>query len=1612
MPKKLPRTKGNTKPSSSSEAAKLLVASGHVASKGFIGFSNEASYVPASEIFDDAEASLDAEFRLVLRKLSKRDTVTKVKALQEFITLCASKEEADIKCIVPFWPRIYNKLVLDIDHKVRELAQRALQSLADRSGKSLAPHLKSIMGMWMMTMCDTYPTVSSAANTAFTSTFSGNKQREAIHFCRVEVIECLLNNILNASPATLSDPASTSAEDMESKYMRVVCSSLQSMCKLLSMLPAETPTLQQHMTSLLQSPQLWKHTKSTNAMVKVSCLKLICMVCQTCPEASTVVVNKISAFVISCLGSSDPILTAPTWEALLSLTSAHKDCWQHMNWQKAVWPKLKHVLETGCSGQARVIAPSLLPFYSQIPERNYRLFFNSFFNGICAVSESNNQAEISAFVQSYTECLQYTIKCMAQTEEHSDLKYLITEQLLTCVQTAVQKPVLSKSKLYHCLCPMLDSVSKIDPSTEKEFWSLLTTYILDKLLEEFNSGNQEKPLLFDCVTLLVRAMVFDAASSRVSFGEKEKTKTMKKQVKKSFSEAAEGLITDILLSVYQKAVSVNSHFMKLFKDVSSVHVPSTAADRLTESNLNIDCTAQLAEIEMEGTSNPHERFVRHQLLKLLWHPQTSSEFTHDVVLTILAYLSYVDAEPGANILSFLIDKLEDEKLVCQVIEDLLTHDVPASEHLFKTNVLPQRIETLSPSSTCVWAMMTTVINSLDNIDDNQFTQSCLDVIIKYSLNILNKKIVTCPILDFLKILVEKEMVTGHPQLGELVLSLLHLLLDYNFSDIWLELETIWLTGFNLVKEQHQYNIQMSQVIKSWVLSPDASLKSLPQVFKIVISAVTPPLSTFVDRYLVTENLDMDNANEICHYLYLDGRVSCWQLETTATPVSCLSYLLISLYNVHLLTMIKEENEWSTCQMQCLLDLIYSFALLDACLELKLKDVEEIRISELKTGIVDCSTQLPQTFNLIQARPSSQWKIIQYALELLNISSDDFLLRARLEFLSRCLKGQDLEMGEILKDENERQKHFIQCVQSSLSILLSNSPINQMDIADCLSGWMTFGTSYKLLDDEAKTNLLHLLKDVVQQLKDKDALLLSASDKSYHPELIYLNIVLADVLKQVKVDSSDKYWEFSLCILIEWIQFLSESTETSVQTLCLLVKVCDLAFLSAEVFSSSAASASAQTEWEEFFAEGVFSPLLPLFVSYANGNTIKDEAKASIVLSSLSSVVSLCPLELLLKHQIPASLTLTDTSCLPDNLKTLLNHLSPLVVSKYRSVQVAAFTLLWKILDELVKFVPDDDDEEEMKAPPEALICQTEQAQEFLECIQIVPVDEHVVMDMGTDEHAQVMGYLLLWRLLLQLFHSSPSQLRAKYALYYKDKKSVNHLLSNIFRVMPLHPSATVVNFDGTLNVKDNITDSEIGKIAFYVYRQCLEIIPALVRHWWAEQDRKATNFIDRFTTDYISSSLIRQQIISSQNTDMKDITILARPAAREVSATYEMAEVKINMSIVLPENFPLGKLEVTCDKRVGVSQAQWDRWLLQLNIFLQHQNGSISEGLKLWKGNLDKKFEGIDDCMICFSVIHGTNFQLPRLTCRTCRKKFHSACLYKWFNTSQKSSCPLCRNLF
>ena len=65
-----------------------------------------------------------------------------------------------------------------------------------------------------------------------------------------------------------------------------------------------------------------------------------------------------------------------------------------------------------------------------------------------------------------------------------------------------------------------------------------------------------------------------------------------------------------------------------------------------------------------------------------------------------------------------------------------------------------------------------------------------------------------------------------------------------------------------------------------------------------------------------------------------------------------------------------------------------------------------------------------------------------------------------------------------------------------------------------------------------------------------------------------------------------------------------------------------------------------------------------------------------------------------------------------------------------------------------------------------------------------------------------------------------------------------------------------------------------------------------------------------------------------------------------------------------------------------------------------------------WKSNIEREIEGIEDCYICYCVVHETDQSLPKMPCKTCKNKFHVACIRKWFRKSHKSNCPICQNYF
>ena len=169
--------------------------------------------------------------------------------------------------------------------------------------------------------------------------------------------------------------------------------------------------------------------------------------------------------------------------------------------------------------------------------------------------------------------------------------------------------------------------------------------------------------------------------------------------------------------------------------------------------------------------------------------------------------------------------------------------------------------------------------------------------------------------------------------------------------------------------------------------------------------------------------------------------------------------------------------------------------------------------------------------------------------------------------------------------------------------------------------------------------------------------------------------------------------------------------------------------------------------------------------------------------------------------------------------------------------------------------------------------------------------------------------------------------------------------------------------------------------------------------------------VERLTAGSVTPVLLGREVAAVQESsgEHEELGIRASLAAREITASYVKDEAVLEMVLRVPAAYPLRPVEVDGTKRLGVGEATWRKWLLGMRTLLDNRDGSLVDAVLLWKRNIDKVFEGVEECPICYTVIHLVNGTLPRLPCHTCRHKFHSACLYKWFQTANKSACPLCQ---
>uniref|UniRef100_A0A7N8YLK9 E3 ubiquitin-protein ligase listerin n=1 Tax=Mastacembelus armatus TaxID=205130 RepID=A0A7N8YLK9_9TELE len=1556
------RTKGNVRPSSSGRAAEALTREGGVI-PGFVGFdstvTSELSYVPAVHGVEEIDNQVDADFRLVLRKLSKRDVVTRLKAVQDFGSMCQERDAEEVKGVLPYWPRIYCKISMDHDRRIREATQQAFEQLVLKVRRSLAPYLKSLMGHWILSQCDTYTPAASAACQAFQAAFSPTKQPEALSFCKDEILSVLQDILLKETADTLSDPQSVTEEEREAKYVRMLTSSLLGVKKLLSLLlPNDREALEQRLAHLVNSARFWKYSRHKTPQVRGAFFEMVGSLCEFTPGLVQAEAARLCPAVLLSIDDTDPVVLPSVWEAVLHVVSTIPDCWTHVNAKKGFLPKLWTLLKDGGKGMAKALHHNLMPLLSKLPQQVtdpsldfYTTFFTSFIQGLSSERAHQSPSECAVIVTCVVECLRYCI--MQNTEKEEDQTriraMLMSLQLLPLIEKALGNPSLQNGPLFLLVTEMLVSWEKrASLYSERDTDDRIATFMAARVI-----------LVLKVVKRVNRKHIQKKKSVKICFSkpeDNEKTGVEGAGVEKPgpvlVNETAFGSLQtqhfeDVVCQLAQLClVHVNEknserHLVFLSHLLRSFHTPRVFRT-LVEWDDKIPKEVEKDEVNLK---NPALQFLLERVL--VWLPEKGRRDTGHLVEMVFSSLSCCSQQETTRILNHISTVTLDCRCHITYKYDLMLIDIVfypetlnSCSDWLKGSVLGEQLLGLTEELCKVGCCSPTSTSSTSSHD---WTLISLVLSQHHNNEPLIGEVYLEKILDKLHATLSETKSLSDTGNMEPLISFICDVASVFFSSVkdcllLLPAEELLLTVFQLTA-QDQTHTHLS----------DSLLDKLRKVCLVGV-----------------QSLIQHSEYEVKEGGFLHSAAQHNKHSVILTNVVLFAYFCLSVSELLYALQWCKEVEYSPTIVSAYHSLLTEWGLSEGLhCQVPNKVLLETLYSRMRVRIHEYTLKCTEGFlNLKQTNN--------------NCGLCDTDVYGCLAVLLCCLNAN-----------TEIEEEVVQAILATV-----------MEWRNSREDWFLFSSDLS----KVTTERLNLTVEMIRFLS-------------------WLITCCPTVL-------GNNQWDFLLCSMLAWLETTSENV-SSLWNPWVQLFVCENTVLIVKLnqfFASPSPDileklpAELMSEWTGFFVEGIYNLLLPLPV---NAFTEPDDPVFPLaVLRSVGVALTYVPVQQLTQNSLPPRFIADQKTNLPEPLQTLLNTFCPLLLFKARPLQVTVYHLLEKVMPQLPECdgegdvsKSDDDRDEPCLSPPASLMAILSTCEELCDSILAgVQVGEFAVVQSLSVEYSCILGYLLAWKLLLTFFKSSPSQLRAHYAQYLKRSCSLNKLLLHLFKLMPENPVYPGQGAE-TKDTKTFFTESlslALPHLACSVYYSTVQDLPAMVRLWWNSQEKRVSAAVEKFTIKYVSPVLSAQEISSVySSTQMFDsMTVKARSAAREVIATYSVDDIFIELVIQLPQNYPLGSISVESGRRVGVAVQQWRNWMLQLSTYLTHQNGSIMEGLALWKNNVDKRFEGIEDCMICFSVIHGSNYSLPKKACRTCKKKFHSACLYKWFTSSNKSTCPLCRETF
>ncbi|KAI0132788.1 hypothetical protein BJ170DRAFT_262304 [Xylariales sp. AK1849] len=1580
----------------------------------------------------DLSAISDANIVVSFKNLLKKDATTKSKALEDLIAYVEARpHEQDggtEEPILEAWVQVYPRISIDNSRRVRELSHTLQLELMKSARKRTERHVPKIVASWLAGTFDRDRVVSRVATEGLSSFLTTpDKVVQFWRRCQPQILEYALDAIVETTD-TLSDERSTSVDDAETKYHRVLGGSLALVLNLLQKL--DVADLEKHLESydrFFEVDKVWNGVTINDVVVRRLTSQLVVVCLKKRPNTIEANLRRLSKVYISeGLKSNQQGSAADFISALTALTSKHPTIWtSDYHGKRSPAPRLKNFLEKGSQGSAATVWDSIGHLLSLLDSgviptdlEESLDFMKSMRSGITGRDEPRSHA-VNAWT-CYLGVGRHFIKVLASGEPPikfiQEALFPLTEQYLFPLPersvwgSGSQIPVLIRAYT----STTTSSRPEIVEATKEE-WSRLKDEFKDRIRNSLpeaskDHGRSQKAIAdegsqwFILSGKILEAHKMTVGTERpipdIPLGPSlelvlEALKLLKNRNWKPFGAAAtvEAAIKNCGTMFQGSSSAVNEVLGQL-----EAAIPDSQDVLLSSPSMPyiISCINTLSEISGRG-----------QDFKRIWKSSVDALLSCRLKPAFLPALVEIISNRASASLSCQDSKLQDE-IIRRCIEcasgspntrwdlfdavlgfDALSEDYgrqlarelvamlskQSSPDIIKALLLiaQKKSDLLSHDKAIHMSLMTSLLSLSEQSDAHSEVDSLRTLLSQPSTGKSN----------FVGIIQQNVNDVGPVSLGieTLVHQAMEVQATFAESAEWdAVLESI-------MPDTSIWSQELSALIGSEP-NPSLSLTSSLGGSYFLVSQASGGSAVSVRR----DRIGCSIPGRMAMYTskFLSSGITIDSLSSTKHADLLILLGLTAEVATDQLTVLDEDEVWKTLDLEAATsdaeNLISSSrrALNDITDDASgWRDgsgTDQSRlVHDIFTKLLEKARHLTP-LGFYSARVLSQ--LLQNLVEKHGFPSSAEGWLMKLDVL-KSTPTTVLPAVAILTGLGETLS-IGKAVSNFCNRLVSDAAGAKLDSDKSLTTLVLLNACMPVYEvgelPVANNRLVFAVRQITSWLETPDDL-----DYRFAAEACRSLRLLLPCIKDV----FGSYWERSIdfCTYL-WTKDSSEPLD------CLLPYI----------------HASLRLMTTLYSLEDPNDDLVDALQSSA-----EKRASALIELLRLPRDEETQPLE------IVDTLICRQVEQLPLEHVEDLSDLYGLVAADSRAVQTAAFTVLHKALPAAQDKLSVDVllDKNTAQLPDELLSL-------LLEAPTLEAYSDEALVRFPTP----IRSYLLTWHLVFDTFEAASFKLRGDYAENLKAANYIGPLMEFTFDVLG-HSAAHGLNLDkANLTIKHireydlKLADAEIDErnmqwLLIHLYYLVLKYVPGLFKTWFIECRSKPTKIaVESWMTKYFSPIIISEalddvsQWAATQEPpgdDEKELIVKVSRAAKEITAGYEVDELEAAITIRIPPAYPLEGVSVVGINRVAVNERKWQSWIMTTQGVITFSGGSIIDGLAAFRRNVVGALKGQTECAICYSII-SSDKKMPDKRCGTCKNLFHRTCLYKWFQSSNQNTCPLCRN--